>query len=830
MVSELIHHFKRISTAEGTHNKELVKTFETFPEPLSTYQYFEKNGSIPGIGKLLTQQMSGRVTHSNNIMKAIDGEIIPELEETESLLKEKTREIRGMSGDFKNDLTNGLSTSRASLLSLQEAITDWEANNGHVSHDKDPFVVDLAARKNMRSTLGEEQYLHESTVNIMASSQKLEAIVVNAIKRALAKYNNLVSQEAAELAVMSQMIEDNIVTGQLDNEWPTFAADQTSQGNLIDPTSKPRSLETVQYQGKDHTSTIPVCDGWLEKKSGLLSGYATSFYIISPSRYLHEFKSNDLRVDTVPTLSLYLPNCELGHSSKESDKAHKFVLKGKQLGSALHSEHTWTFRAKDRAELQKWYDNIGKASDPSFTYGSSSTAPRTVKAPVIPLEDDEADETPFRGPETLVVTPAAATILRPSAGRFDSSTGFSSPWGAAVSGLNAQPVRTPSRRDSESSRIATTSYGVAPTTITPVTSADHDEHIRQASTNSAAAGFMDKEILDDNAYLDYDKEHGTHSTLVGDEDFKPADADVNVPHTKSEDTSSRPRRSSSLAFREVSGSPASSAVPGHRPRPAGKTPSRKATATYGDMSNLPLPAMTEEALTPEPKSETYRSPYFPAPGEGTSSGLTSNDVNDSTDSVTVVQPRRASVVHSGAATPLTGSQYRAPQRKMSLSDQIMMSSTPAASNIEPLAAYDAAPHIRIGTQSNEARYKVGSRRGSQSASGVNTPSDATMQQSALDSTTSDTLAARLKEPSTGEKARARTPSRGASFDNLRKPPSRGSSLSLGGQGGTESPNLLNTINEAFEKDLAAAKGNQPGDAHIPGEFPKTPSGIDSKQL
>lgn len=58
--------------------------------------------------------------------------------------------------------------------------------------------------------------------------------------------------------------------------------------------------------------------------------------------------------------------------------------------------------------------------------------------------------------------------------------------------------------------------------------------------------------------------------------------------------------------------------------------------------------------------------------------------------------------------------------------------------------------------------------------------------------------------------------------NFRKPPSRGSSLSVGNVlgGGGDGHGLLNTINETFEKDLAAALGNKAGDRHVPGDFPE----------
>lgn len=917
--------------AEATHNKGLRKVADSVPHPFSKYELFEKGGSVQGLDNLLHQQTAGRVSHSNNILHTLEEAIVPELEKTEKLLQQRIEHIQGMGNEFNNDLGSGLEKSKESLNLLQQSIVDWEAKNGAVPLDKDPFLVDLTTRKHLRHSLGEESYLRESTLNLEQSAKDLECFVVIAIKKALSQYNDSVSREATELAVMSQKVEQSILAGHLDTEWTFFTKRQYSEGILVDPATSERSLETSDYPGKDHRSTIPICDGWMEKKSKFLNNFATAFYIISPSRYLHEFRSNDLRSDSEPAFSLYLPECEIGATSKEGDAVHKFVLKGTQAGSSLHQDHKWTFRARSRQEMLVWYANIGRASDLAFQFQStplqvpqSAASPDLTRTAVaidsrttattLQFDADDSDVTPFKGPETITV-PAPAT-RRPAAGRFDTG-GFASAWDAAVVGLNAESSSNSTRRGSVPGRQATTAYG-SPADSKPGTPAsypEHDEHLRQASTFSAAANFLDKEILDDNAYLEYDKQHGTHSTLVGDENFKPADADVAISRSNSFHgrIDFRPRRSSSLAFREVAGSPASStAQQTRKPRPA-KVPSRKATATYGDITNLPLPSMTEvnEAVTPEPKVEPYISPYFPAPGAGTTGALPASHFaiqSQTTESVTIIQPHRISTTNSGSNTPNIGGPRGVPSRRMSLSDQILATDSSGAGLAdleplqattvglhddntspypamhrfrvprsrqcslmatpepvaEPMEAYDVAPHMRVGTQSNEARYKVGSRRGSRTASQVATPQECLhtgeFDRSALDGLSADSLASKLNEPSQGEKARARRPpSRSASIDladgaaspafnvnqrhTFRKPPSRGSSMSLsnplGGAG--DGTGFLNTISEdlaaakntiaedlaivqdTLAKDYAAAKGNQPGDKHIPGEFPATPA-------
>jgi hypothetical protein len=904
---------------------------------LSPYEGFSKEGSIHGIGQLLFEQQAGRVAHSDHIVLAIEREIVPELEHACNMLTEKIAEIKAFEPEFKTSLPSDLETSRQAILDLQDAITDWETHGGSVDAKRDPFVVDLATRKVLRHSLGEEAFLRESTLNLEQSAKELEQQVVASLQRTLGKYNALVSREAAELAIMSQRMEDSLLAGHLSSEWELFRKRQLDEGLLIDSKSSQRSLETLSYQGKDHASTMPICDGWLEKKSTVLPKYSTSFYIISSSRFLHEFRSNDLRVDTEPTFSLYLPDCELGSTSKEDDKAHKFVIRGKQIGG-LHSEHNWVFRAKTRQDMLTWYTNLGRAADKAFQFsgpplqtsdGSLAGAAGVARAntvtarsvqpqPRIELEDDAADAEPYRGPESLAAIAAPAS--RPAAGRFDSTAAFATPLAAVTAGLHA-PKATPKDMQplmtTDMPRTATSSYGVqeSPVSAKPVNGPDHEQFVRQASIHSAAAGFIkSKEILDDNAHLPYDAEHTTHSTLPGDENFKPADADIVPQRTLSSGAEPpRPRRQSSLAFKEVAGSPASatavlSTTPQQRkPRPGVKTPSRQATASYGDPSAVPSlkDVAEEQPKGPQDPSETYVSPYFPAPGAGTTGKLPAEQFEQalanasapsaSSQGVQVVQPTRA-----GSISGVSAGTGQTPSRRMSLSDQILAggAAPSALSGLESadmsvkgtqsdavspyphsqrfrvasrqasvdnlagpattsMADYDVAPHMRVGTQSNEARYKVPSRKNSRSASGIASPQVAgnvvaspptadniAFEHSALDDLSAAQVAQKLSQISPGEQARLRGPSRSGSIDlqdgasgtrspafkinqrqTFRGPPSRSSSLSIGTPGGAtgEDKGPLGTIAESFERDLAAARGNVKGDTHVPGEYPATPA-------
>ena len=99
-----------------------------------------------------------------------------------------------------------------------------------------------------------------------------------------------------------------------------------------------------------------------------------SYYILTPSGYLHERRTNDHTSADSPGFSLFLPECTLGAPAKESDKSHKFHVEGnKAVKSSFESkvkntlrfggkEIAYTFRARTHAELLAWHEILDKLS------------------------------------------------------------------------------------------------------------------------------------------------------------------------------------------------------------------------------------------------------------------------------------------------------------------------------------------------------------------------------------------------------------------------------------------------------------------------------------
>jgi hypothetical protein len=77
-----------------------------------------------------------------------------------------------------------------------------------------------------------------------------------------------------------------------DFEWVNFLSRNAE--TMIDPAAPKRTVETVRFPNEDHSSTKPLIEGALMRKGKIMRSYYQSYYVVTPSKYLHEFKDLDV--------------------------------------------------------------------------------------------------------------------------------------------------------------------------------------------------------------------------------------------------------------------------------------------------------------------------------------------------------------------------------------------------------------------------------------------------------------------------------------------------------------------------------------------------------
>jgi hypothetical protein len=275
----------------------------------------------------------------------------------------------------------------------------------------------------------EENNNRHDLISVQNNFAQFEAHVIEVIQQAMMAFNQFVGGQAQK---DQQLLADMLAAAQAvppDFEWTRF--NERSQAILIDPNAGDRTVDGINFPNQGHQSTKPLIEGTLERKSRnklSMSGYSTGYYVVTPSKYLHEFKDNDnFRKDPTPELSIYLPDATIGATNNE-----KFNVKGKDVskgfGSKLSGSSEIAFKAHTAADAAKWADvirSVAGAAPAGTMMGSEPTSPisptekRVVSQPPTYAENEPAagastqrpaaiQTSGMRGGET-VASPATAT-------------------------------------------------------------------------------------------------------------------------------------------------------------------------------------------------------------------------------------------------------------------------------------------------------------------------------------------------------------------------------------------------------------------------------------
>ncbi|OQE13406.1 hypothetical protein PENFLA_c048G05550 [Penicillium flavigenum] len=483
LLKDLILFFKEVQKSYETRAKlflsaSSVVNNQTLPPGLL------QSGGLADATEILQNFHRQGYTEANKAVE-VEVEVISQLTGLRSDLQKKTKEIKSLSGDFKNTVDKEIDGTRRSVRNLHEALGLVDTDASATSGKGDPFILRLHVEKQVEKQIEEENYLHRAFLNLENSGRELEGIVVSEIQKAYNAYASILRREANEALDTVEKLQAGPISMPQDHEWNQFVADTDE---LVDPRIPLRDVESITYPGKGHPAAAEVRAGMLERKSKYLKSYTPGWYVLSPT-HLHEFKSADRVAWQTPVMSLYLPEQKLGSHSQEDSSSHKFMLKGRQTG-AMHRGHSWVFRAESHETMMSWYEDIeglsnmtGEARNAFVRQHVRSVSGRSMNNEV--MEDDEADRTPYSA-GSAVMAQDRPTSSRQAGGAFPSDVQLD---------RNLQAPLSPSSGDSSAGRDMLGATGSFPDgssavddNLRPVASREGDSSYQSYGSNEGDNG------------------------------------------------------------------------------------------------------------------------------------------------------------------------------------------------------------------------------------------------------------------------------------------------------------------------------------------------------
>lgn len=293
VLKDLIAYFKDIQKSYELRAKSL-SSVANISSSISTPASFLSSGGIGDAAGILNDFHRQSISAATRA-KEIEGEVILQLTGLRSDLQQKIKEIKGLSGDFKNSVEKEMDHTRKAVRGLQEALGLVDTDPHATSGKGDPFLIKLGVDKQLDRQIEEENYLHrvsaptqpqidlandlhQAYLNLEHSGRELESIVVGEIQKAYNAYAGIIKREADEAYETVEKLRDGPISLPKDHEWITFVE---KNEHMVDPRTAVRNVDQVHYPGRDHPAAAEVRSGMLERKSKYLKSYTPGWYVKS---------------------------------------------------------------------------------------------------------------------------------------------------------------------------------------------------------------------------------------------------------------------------------------------------------------------------------------------------------------------------------------------------------------------------------------------------------------------------------------------------------------------------------------------------------------------
>ncbi|KAE7996965.1 hypothetical protein FH972_001641 [Carpinus fangiana] len=426
-IEDYIQATEKSQTAQA---KEFEKVLKTVSNPLKEGEHFDQN--LGGVAEMFDNIRSNTQAIANShteTAKQLKGTVLPIFERLHAEIKNKSKEIsKGVGKNNKVvDKARNATQKHVELLGQHSATHD--SLLGKLDAGNDPYVLQKGVYHRLNKQIVEENSTRQDMLTVQSNFSQFEAHVVQVFQQGMGHFMQTVSaQNDSEKNMYSNMVETTQKINPL-FEWNGFV--QRRRDLLIDPNAPQRTIDTATFPNQNHKSTQPLIQGSLERKTGLLKKYDSAFYAVTPSKFLHQFKSDDnLANDPTPELSLYLPDCTIGGCQDGLFNVKgKDVSKGK-LGNSLASTHEYAFKAHSAADAEQWWSLIRSVSGAASPGPASPTSPASASSRQTSSTFPPTIDTTAQG-QTSGSVPTSA---QPGSGH-PSSAGPTS----ATSGVSGQP-------------------------------------------------------------------------------------------------------------------------------------------------------------------------------------------------------------------------------------------------------------------------------------------------------------------------------------------------------------------------------------------------------
>ncbi|KAF2713818.1 PH domain-containing protein [Pleomassaria siparia CBS 279.74] len=411
---------------QHAHGKEYEKTVK---DPLKEGHHFDQSlGGVAGMFENIRSNTQGISNSHYDTAKQLKGTIIPIFDRLHTEIKNKTKELTKGAGKGSKAVDKARGVTQKHIELLGQHTASFESTGGKMTAADDPYVLQRGVMHRLNKQIQEENNNRQDLISVQNSFAQFEAHILQTVQQGMADFMLIVNAQAE---ATKELYGDMVGTTQripLDFEWNGFI--QRNSTVLIDPAAPPRSTSNISFPNQNHRSTQPLIAGSLERKGKIMRSYDTNYYVVTPSKFLHEYKTDDdFAKDPVPELSLYLPDCVVGACA-----GSKFNVKGKdvskgKIGNTFSMSHELAFKAHTSDAAQQWWSIISKAA------GNVTSEVPESSVPTSPISPSDKHPAPLQT-QSLEKQNTFGSVTSPTSAKTAGPTPLSA---APASGIAGEP-------------------------------------------------------------------------------------------------------------------------------------------------------------------------------------------------------------------------------------------------------------------------------------------------------------------------------------------------------------------------------------------------------
>jgi len=374
----------------GKHAKEYERALKAISNPLKEGHHFDQSlGGLAGFFENLRSNTQALINTNLETEKSLKGSVLPILDRLHKEIKHKAKELSGGAQKGSKEVEKSRNVTQKHIELLGQHTASYDSAGGKLHGADDPYVIHRGVLHRLSNQVLAENNHHNDLVAVQNNFAEFEAHVVQVIQQAMEAFTQLAGGQADKTRALHNDMLANVQRVPPEFEWANFTVRNAER--LAQPNEAPRSVDNISFPNMDHPSTKALIEGSLERKSRnkLSWGMATGYYVVTPSKFLHEFKDSDnTREDPKPELSIYLPDAVIGSPSGD-----KFNVKGKDKSKTMSSRLTGSselnFKAHTAADAQKWFQVISGVAGATGPVQSDSPVSPSGSTPTSPLASDQ---------------------------------------------------------------------------------------------------------------------------------------------------------------------------------------------------------------------------------------------------------------------------------------------------------------------------------------------------------------------------------------------------------------------------------------------------------